>query len=437
MLLAAGMGAGIAAIFRAPLAGALFAAEVLYWSPEFEPEVILPAGIASVISYCTFGTYAGWKPLFDVPPGDFDNPRQLLAYGVLSLAMVVLASIYVRSFYGIGSLFHRLPMPRPLKPALGAFLSGVVGVALYYAFGGNAQVLAVMSFGYNALQEAISADSTMSVALLSAIALGKIVTTGLTISSGGSGGVFGPSMVIGGCGAGAVGLLLQKLGPGWAPPPTSCVVVGMAGFFAAAAKTPFSTLIMVSEMTGGYNLLLPTLWVCILAFMLSDQRSIYSSQVESRSRSPAHQGAFVRDAIAGILVREFLQPAGELHCVRPQDSLRSIIEGLERTELPVLAVVGEGQRLLGVVNIEEISIASASSGVAELLVADDLMRGEIRPLLPGDGLDHAMELFVENDLLALPIVDNLVDLKVIGMVRRFDVASLYLRRMHADPLKDE
>ena len=92
------------------------------------------------------------------------------------------------------------------------------------------------------------------------------------------------------------------------PHPASFIIVGMAGFFAAAAKTPFSTLVIVSEMTGNYNLLLPTLWVCTIAFLLSDEQSIYSSQVESRSLSPAHQGNYVREVLAGLKVGEFLLP---------------------------------------------------------------------------------------------------------------------------------
>ena len=133
------------------------------------------------------------------------------------------------------------------------------------------------------------------------------MTTGLTIGSGGSGGVFGPSMVIGGCGGGALGLFLHWLSPSLVPHPGNFVIVGMAGFFAAAAKTPFSTLVIVSEMTGNYNLLLPTLWVCALAFLLSDEQSIYSSQVESRSRSPAHQGDYVREVLMDLRVSQFIQ----------------------------------------------------------------------------------------------------------------------------------
>src|ERR1700730_8306510 len=107
-----------------------------------------------------------------------------------------------------------------------------------------------MSFSYGILQEGMGKPESVSALVLLCVALGKIVTTGLTIGSGGSGGVFGPSMVIGGCGGGALGIVLHPFSPALVPHPSTFVIVGMAGFFAAAAKTPVSTLVMVSELTG-------------------------------------------------------------------------------------------------------------------------------------------------------------------------------------------
>ncbi|MGQ9574167.1 MAG: chloride channel protein [Thermoguttaceae bacterium] len=431
VLMAAGMGAGIAAIFRAPLAGALFAAEVLYRSPEFEPEVIMPAAIASVVSYCTFAACAGWRTLFATPPQlTFDNPWQLGPYLLLAFWVILLASLYTRSFYGLTGVFRRLPIPRHFRPALGGLLTGLVGLALYYALGGSQSVLAVLSFGYSAIQEALDNETALSAWILLAIALGKIVTTGLTIGSGGSGGVFGPSMVIGGCGGGALGLLLSRLWPALVPHPASFVIVGMAGFFAAAAKTPFSTLVIVSEMTGGYHLLLPALWVCALAFLFSDEQSIYASQVDSRARSPSHQGSYVREVLAGIRVSQFLSSRRTVPTLRRNDSLTTVIDRFSRTAYPVLAVVDQTNRLLGVVNLEEVHLASRSPALGPLVLAEDLMRSDIRPLTPNDQLDRALELFVENDLLALPIVADLEQRQVVGMVRRYEIASAYLRHVH-------
>ncbi len=441
VLMAAGMGAGIAAIFRAPLAGALFAAEVMYRSPEFESEVIMPAALASVVAYSTFGSIFGWKPLFDIPNIEFNNPMELLPYLIVAVWAVILAAIYTHSFYGITRWFHRLPIVPHVKPAIGAFVTGAVGLGLYYGFGRKIVLLGVLSFGYNSLQSALGYSSTdgafepdgpVTAWMFLAIALGKILTTGLTIGSGGSGGVFGPSMAIGGCGGAALGIFLQHCQPYWPGPipnPSSCALVGMAGFFAAAAKTPFSTLVMVSEMTGGYPMLLPALWVCVIAFMLSDEKSIYSAQVESRSRSPAHRGTFVRDMLTGINISQFA-PAANVPKLNPGDSLAVVVERLSQSGFPVLPVVDAENRLLGIVDLEEISLASQLHELRPLTLAADLMHSGVSPLSQHDELDRAMELFVENDLLALPIVDNLTERHVIGLARRFDIASTYLRYLH-------
>jgi CIC family chloride channel protein len=440
ILMAAGMGAGVAAIFRAPLAGALFAAEVLYRSPDFESEVVIPAGLASVTAYCTFGLFFGWESLFVIPKEileqlTFTDPLRLLPYAGLALFMVLLAMLYTRSFYGLTHLFHRLPLKPHFKPAIGAFLSAVIGVALYFALQQNQQVLAVLSFGYGILQDAMTLDPehgpTLFLALvLLAVAIGKILTTGLTIGSGGSGGVFGPSMVIGGCGGGALGIVLHKLWPGLVPYPQTFVIVGMAGFFAAAAKTPFSTLVIVSEMTGGYSLLLPTLWVCTLSFLLSDEQSIYSSQVESRSRSPAHRGDYVREVLTGLQVGQFLTPLTEVPPLRPEDSLEDVLIRLGGGSFQTLPVADAEGHYLGVVNLEDVHLASQFPNLGVLVVAADLMQTDVTPLRREQTLDRALEVFVENDLLALPVVDDDARPRVLGMVRRVDVSATYLRHVH-------
>jgi CIC family chloride channel protein len=435
VLMAAGMGAGIAAIFRAPLAGTIFAAEVLYFSAEFESEVIIPTGIASVVSYCIFGAYSGWEPLFAIPALSFTNPAQLGPYLLLALFSALLAMLYTRSFYGFKRLFARLPVPRSLRPALGALMTGVVGLALYLAFG-DQQVLSVLSFGYAALQNAMYQDALGSSGLLLAIALGKILTTSFSIASGGSGGVFGPSMVIGGCGGGALGVLLHHIWPTLVPHPASFVIVGMAGFFSAAAKTPFSTLIIVSEMTGGYTLLLPSLWVCTLSFILSDEQSIYSSQVAGRSSSPAHRGSYVRQILANVRVRQFLDLVQPAPTLAPGDPLATALDRFAQASSPVLAVVDAQRRLLGVVDLEEIHLASQAPDLGPLVVAVDMMRSDVRPLTVDDTLDHALELFVENDLLALPIVDDQQRRTVLGLARRFDISSAYVRHLHGPATSD-
>jgi chloride channel protein, CIC family len=437
ILLAAGMGAGIAAIFRAPLAGTLFAAEILYCSPEFEPEVILPTGLASVVSYCTFGVVMRWlgdpgepfRTLFKTPEMSFTSAWELGPYLLLAVWVAILSMIYVRTFYGITHLFHRLRLPRVFKPAIGAFLTGVVGLSLYFAMHESKPVLSVLSFGYGILQDGLQPGAQLAAGVLLVVALGKIVTTSLTIGSGGSGGVFGPSMVIGGCGGGALGVFLHGLWPWLVPQPASFLILGMAGFFAAAAKTPFSTLIIVSEMTGDYKLLLPALWVVTIAFLVSDEEPLYRAQVKSRALSPAHQGSYVREVLAGIKVSAFLRSGIKPLVLRPNDALVTVMDRLESSGLPALPVVDERGSLQGMVVLDEVHLATRSGQAGTWLLAADLMRAEVDPLTPEDRLDRAMELFVEQDLLALPVVADLRDGIVVGSARRADIAQAYLRHV--------
>ncbi|MBW1890952.1 MAG: chloride channel protein, partial [Deltaproteobacteria bacterium] len=280
IMMAAGIGAGVGSIFRAPLAGALFAAEVLYRDPEFESEVIIPAGISSVVAYCVFCLVFGWGSLFDSPDFKFSNPLELGPYIVLALILVAVGVLYVKSFYGIIGLFKSLKLPNHIKPALGGLCTGIIGFFL-------PQTLA---FGYGFAQMALNSELTIPFLLL--LAFGKIFTTSFSIGSGGSGGVFGPSIVIGGAMGGAVGKIFHGIMPDVVNEPGAFVVVGMAGFFTAVSNTPISTIIFVSEMTNSYHLLLPSLLVCSLTYLASKKWTIFHQQVKSKIDSPAHAGDF-------------------------------------------------------------------------------------------------------------------------------------------------
>ena len=175
VLLAAGMGAGIAAIFRAPLAGTLFAAEILYCSPEFEPEVILPTGLASVVSYCTFGvlafwlggTNAPWRPLFDCARTRSSSPApgNCCRIPCWRSGWPSWRCFYVRTFYAIQHAFESVRLPKAFRPAVGAGLSALVGLAIFLAVGQQPAALSVLSFGYGVLQQGFRDESTLSASL--------------------------------------------------------------------------------------------------------------------------------------------------------------------------------------------------------------------------------------------------------------------------------
>ena len=382
-----------------------------------------------MIAYCTFGAAFGWVPLFAIPDIAFDDPKHLIPYLILALFMVLLAMIYTRTFYATVAIFHRWNVLPHVKPAVGALLTGIVAVGLYAAFGNDERALAVLSFGYGAVQGAVRTGSLWRLATVGDRA-GKNPhhesdhrqrRVGWRVRA-----VDGHRRLRGR----RLGVALHDWLPGMVPNPAAFVIVGMAGFFAAAAKTPFSTLIIVSEMTGGYHLLLPALWVCTIAFMLSDEQSIYSAQVEGRSRSPAHQGNFMREALAGVQVGRFLVTGSVVHTLRPGDTLPTILDRFDAATGEVLPVVDNHESLVGVVDLEEVYLASHTPELRPLLLAVDLMRAQVTPLTPEDSLETALELFVENELPALPIVNNVAERRLLGLVRRSDVAGAYLRLLY-------
>ena len=421
ILLAAGMGAGIGSIFRAPLAGALFAAEVLYRELEFEAEVIIPAGISSVVGYCLFCLVYGWGSLFEAPDIYFKDPLELFPYSIMAFVLAGMAVLYVRSFYGLQARFRRLRIPDHWKPAIGGLATGVIGFFL-------PQTLA---FGYGFIQQTL--DGKVVLWLLVAVAFGKIFTTSFSIGSGGSGGVFGPSMVIGASVGGAMGEIFHRLFPTVVEHTSSFVVVGMAGFFAAASKAPISTIIFVSEMTNSYHLLLPSLLVCSLSFLLSRSWTIYHQQVPAKHDSPAHRGEFVVDVLEDLRVIDAYTPMS-LTKIPENMSLRDLIKVVSDTDCYNYPVVDEGGRLIGMISVDDIRGVLLEEGVYPLIIAKDLAQPNPVTVTLNESLNSALHKFTLMDMQGrpveeIPVVDDKNPNEIIGVLTRRNLLAAYSREM--------
>jgi CIC family chloride channel protein len=424
ILLAAGVGAGVGSIFRAPLAGALFAGEVLYADSEIEPDVIIPAAIATIIAYCVFSLRFGFGSLFATPRFTFHSAAELLPYTVLAIVVALASGVFVRVFYGLHAAFERLRMPAVLKPALGGLLTGLVGLLAYYLVR-DTRSLDVLSFGYGTVQHALRGELPLT--LLLVIAFGKMVTTGFSIGSGGSGGVFGPSMVIGGALGGAVGLLARQWMPNLATQPGAFVAVGMAGFFAAAANTPISTLVMVSEMTGNYELLLPSLWVCSISYLLGRRWKIYRSQVANRLESPAHRGAILGGVLKALHVRDVIE-GRPLHTLSEAAPLREVIQTCMSSSQHCFPVLDEGKQLTGIIRLAQIRQLLDENGENVAVIADDLALKPRALLVPDDDLDRALQQLMSFDVEDLLVVDPVDRRHVVGILSRRDIIAAYAKR---------
>ncbi|MGA7158475.1 MAG: chloride channel protein [Acidobacteriaceae bacterium] len=281
-----GMAAGLSAIFRSPIGTAIFAVEVLYSSIEFESEGLLYCMLAAIIAYAVNGAFVGWEPLFAVPA--LAAPTRVASYGwyiLLGAASGIIGTLLPEVFYRMRDGFHMLPIPAWLKPAVGGLVVGLIALKLPQVLGG----------GYGWIQQSI--DGQLALKLLLVLLFAKTLALSFTVSSGGSGGVFAPSLFVGAMLGGSFALLSHHT-------PAGMVIVGMAAVFGGAARVPIATLLMVAEMTGGYQLLVPAGLAVMLSYVIQinlspffKYDSLYEAQVAGRSDSPAHRAEQVETAV--------------------------------------------------------------------------------------------------------------------------------------------
>jgi CIC family chloride channel protein len=334
-----------------------------------------------VVAYCLFCIVFGWGSLFESQDFVFRNPLELGPYIVLAFVLVGGGILYVKSFYGVHRVFKRLNIPNHIKPAIGGLCTGAIGFFL-------PQTLA---FGYGFAQMAL--DNQLPTLLLLGLALGKILTTSFSIGSGGSGGVFGPSVVIGGALGGAIGRTFNAIMPGIVTHPGAFVVVGMAGFFAAVSNTPISTIIFVSEMTNSYHLLLPSLLVCSLAYLLSRRWTIYVKQVPTRIDSNAHRGDFFVDVLGTIRVKELMPQVRRVEMVSEHMPLVEFRKMFSSTDQHYFPVVNTEKRLTGIFSINDVRGVIFDQEIGNLVVMKDIASSDIIVTTPSEDLTEVLKKF--------------------------------------------
>ncbi|OEU73732.1 MAG: chloride channel protein [Desulfuromonadales bacterium C00003093] len=417
ILLLAGMAGGIGATFRSPLGGALFAVEVLYRDPEFEHEGLIPCIISSIVAYSLFGAVTGWKPLLNTPHFHFDRPTELILYLVLGISCALLGVVYVKTFYGMRDLFRMLPFPDWQKPAIGGLAVGIM--ALF--------IPQILGSGYGWVQAALYGKMALWVML--AVALAKIVATSLTISSGGSGGVFAPSLVIGAMLGGAFGASAEILFPALTQDPRAYVLVGMAGFFAGVANAPIATLIMVSELTGNYGLLAPLMLVCVVAMIVMRKNSIYEKQVAGRFDSPAHFGDFVIDILEGIQVRSLASKGRKPTLIPEGMTLPDILDKIATAKTAYYPVVNGQGLMTGIFSVNDIRRILNEDIPPTLIIAGDLAIRSVISATPEEHLTSVMKKLTARDLDEIPVVDAENPQKVLYMMSRRTLLAHYAEQV--------
>lgn len=276
-----GIGSGIGAIFGAPIGGAVLAADIVY-RDDFAYEALLPGTLASIVAYAIFGAVFGYRPLFAVPAElPVAMPAVLVWFALLGALAGGVGLLYARSFYGLVALSRRLPLPRTLRPALGGLLVGLMALVLPE----------VLGTGYGWVQKGLSGELLrLPLVIVLALPLARILATALSIGTGGSGGVFGPGMVIGAfTGLATWRLLAPHVAVVAHVPAAGFVVVGMMAVFGGISRAPIAVVLMVAEMTGSITLVGPALAAVAVSWFIvtSADDSIYRSQLPSRAEEPS------------------------------------------------------------------------------------------------------------------------------------------------------
>jgi len=417
-LLVAGCAAGVGAIFRCPLGGALFACSILYRRPELEGSALVAAFIASAVGYATFSSFTGFGGflLRDADRLAFASALELPVYvalgvacGVTSIALSELMKRTEHAFAGFGAV------PLWLRPALGGLAAGALACALPQVMDGEYRVM------QNALDGSFFAGSAHGAAawvlLLAALVLGKTIATACTVGSGGAGGVLGPSLWIGGAVGALLGAVADALAPGLLPVAvkSALIPVGMGGVLAGALRAPIAAIVMVMEMTGGYGLIVPLMIVCISSYLVGARHGLIDEQVETAADSPTHAA----DTVIGLLERVHVHQAMRgvwPAVVERATPLARVIAALPAGDAP-LAVVVERGRVAGVIAVAELRDVLGTEELPQAVIAEDVMATEFPALDANDSLYEALTLLERSGADALPVVDG-ADGSFLGVLTR-------------------
>jgi CIC family chloride channel protein len=406
---AAGIGAGIGAIFRAPLGGALLAAEILYVH-DLEVEAIIPALIAGIIGYTIYGAYFGFTPIFGQHAGlALGSPIQLLYYAVLGALSGLFGILYARTFYGTAHLFHRVKVPQWTKPAVGGLLVGLMGIAVPQA----------LHMGYGWVQLVMTSPTLLALPLWVILVLpaAKILATSLSIGSGGAGGIFGPGMVIGGM----LGAAFWRLGSGHLPAmpvqPAPFVIVGMMALFGGIAHAPLAVMLMVAEMTGNLSLLAPAMVAVAVSTVLVGDTTIYSSQLRDRASAPVHRLRFSFPMLSALRARDAMAPAPAV--VRPDAPLEMIRSLVAPSDMPGVVVVDDRKEVVGVISRARLP---SDAGSDRAVLAQDVMEPVPVTVDSDQPLDTALGQLAQENRGWAPVVD---DGRPVGTLTIRDVVRAY------------
>jgi CIC family chloride channel protein len=422
VLVATGAAAGIAATFNAPIAGVLFAIEIILGRGSVR--TFSPLVVGSVIATVVARQHLGNFPAFQVAPHDLVSIWELPLYVLLGGGAAVAGVLFIKGLYSLEDFWGRIPLPDWAKAVFGGAVIGGVAIWLPHIMGvGYEHIENVLNWNKNSLPLDMG-----FLGFLLLLLLAKIFATGTTIGSGGSGGIFAPSLFIGACLGGAFGLLANVILPAdMVASPSAYALVAMGAVVAATTHAPLTAILIVFELTDRHTIILPLMLSCILSHFIAtrlSRESIYTLKLVRRgSRFAA--GTEV-EIMTGTQVSALIHPAGQT--LSPSTPLPEIVERVLSGGQTQQYVTDPYNKLLGLITMDDVAYIIRDEGsLRQLLVAEDMMHPPVGTVTPNDTLDRCMLLFSRLHLKELPVTDDRDHL--VGWISQADAIDLYNREV--------
>jgi CIC family chloride channel protein len=413
VLVGCGAAAGISAVFNAPIAGVLFALEIIlgdFTIKTFSP-VIISSVLASVVSRLFLGNF----PAFDVPAYSLVSAWEIPMYAFLGALAGIVAVVFIKALYLTEDIFDSWKIPDIIKPGIGGLMLGLAGLLTPQIF----------SDGYEAISGALHGNMVWSIMLI--LVFMKILATSLTLGSGNSGGIFAPSLFMGAMAGGFFGTIVNTLFPNVTAPPAAYALVGMGAVVAGTTHAAITSILIVFEMTGDYRIMLPMMVATVFATLVShrlSRESIYTLKL-------ARRGIKIRagkdiDLLSEIKVSDVMDR--DFRTIPLHLTFTGIMRMMEESKDTAFPVV-EKDKLYGMLSFQDLRTILTKPVLPSLIIASDIATRNVLTVTADENLNQALQKFGHKDLDVMPVVEKDDSTKIIAILRRGDLMNVYNKRL--------